>query len=88
MSKTTAAHTPYQPWLNSYPDGIDYAAPIDTTPVPERIAQSVKTHAERVALDFLGKETTYAELGEEIDALAGALQKQMGIKKKAIGLPC
>lgn len=81
MSTKSATHQPYQPWLNNYPDGIDYFAPIDTTPVPERIARAVRTHAERVALDFLGKETTYAELGEAIDAMAGALQKQMGIKK-------
>lgn len=71
----------YQPWINNYPDGIDFYAPVDTTPVTEQIEASVKKHAQSVALDFLGKETTFAELGDAIDKMAGALQKQMGVKK-------
>ncbi|WP_299348416.1 long-chain fatty acid--CoA ligase [uncultured Maritalea sp.] len=81
MGTKSATHKPYQPWIDNYPEGIDFYAPVDTTPVPEQIDASVKKHANRVALDFLGKETTFAELGEAIDQMAGALQKQMGIKK-------
>ncbi|MGJ8528007.1 long-chain-fatty-acid--CoA ligase [Maritalea sp.] len=81
MATGSANHQLYQPWLNSYPDGIDYYAPIDTTPVTERITKSVAENASIVALDFLGRETTYAELGIAIDQMAGALQKEMGIKK-------
>jgi len=81
MTKKPTTHKPYQPWINNYPDGIDFYAPIDTTPVPEQIAAAVKKHAQNVALDFLGRETTYAQMGDAIDRLAGALQKQMGVKK-------
>jgi len=81
MSTKASKHQPYQPWITNYPDGIDYHAPVDTTPVPEQIAAATKKHAQSVALDFLGKETTFAELGEAIDEMAGALQKQMGVKK-------
>jgi long-chain acyl-CoA synthetase len=38
-------------------------------------------HADEPALDFLGKKTTYAELGRAIDALTGAFQKELGIEK-------
>ena len=81
MATGSANHQLYQPWLKNYPDGIDYYAPIDTTPITERITKSVAQNAARVALDFLGKETTYAELGIAIDQMAGAFQKEMGVKK-------
>lgn len=74
-------HTPYQPWIENYPEGIDYFAEIDTTPVPFRIERAVKEHASRIALDFLGAETSYAELGDQIERMAGALQKELGLKK-------
>ncbi|WP_424983636.1 long-chain-fatty-acid--CoA ligase [Maritalea sp. S77] len=80
MTKQTE-HTPYQPWIDHYPDGIDYFAEIDTTPVPTRIDRAVKEHASLVALDFLGAETTYAEMGDQIERMAGALQKELGLKK-------
>ncbi len=80
MTKKTK-HKPYQPWIEHYPDDIDYFAEIDTTPVPARIEKAVKENASRVAMDFLGAETTYAELGDQIDRMAGALQKELGIKK-------
>ncbi|MCF4099608.1 long-chain-fatty-acid--CoA ligase [Maritalea mediterranea] len=74
-------HKPYQPWIDKYPEGIDFFAEIDTTPVPERVDKAVKEHATRVAMDFLGAETTYAEMGDQIERMAGALQKELGLKK-------
>jgi long-chain acyl-CoA synthetase len=70
-----------RPWLSDYPEGIDWDAPIDMTPVTERIRQAVERHGDRSALDFLGKSTSYRELGQSIDALAGALQKDLGVTK-------
>ncbi len=74
-------HKPYQPWIENYPEGIDYFAEIDTTPVPTRIERAVKEHASLIAMDFLGAETSYAEMGDQIERMAGALQKELGIKK-------
>ncbi len=51
MTKKTK-HKPYQPWIEHYPDDIDYFAEIDTTPVPARIEKAVKENASRVAMDF------------------------------------
>lgn len=81
MATKATTHKLYQPWLNNYPDGIDYYAPVDTTPVTEQIDRAVTKYADSVALDFLGKETTFAEMGDAINQMAGALQKQLGIKK-------
>ncbi len=70
-----------KPWLKSYPKGIDWNAPIDTTPVFETVLKSCDKHGDRVAIDFLGATTSYASLGSQIRAMAGALQKDYGIKK-------
>jgi long-chain acyl-CoA synthetase len=76
---TKTAH--HRPWLNNYPAGVDYFAPIDLTPVFERVANACKTYSSHVALDFLGAETTYGELGRQIDAFCGALQAELGVVK-------
>jgi len=81
MTEQATSHQLYQPWLNNYPEGIDYYAPIDTTLVTDQVDAAVKKYDSAVALDFLGRETTYAELGAQIDRFAGALQKEMGVKK-------
>jgi long-chain acyl-CoA synthetase len=81
MAKENNQHTPYQPWINNYPEGIDFNAPIDQTPVSVRIDRAVEKYGPNVALDFLGAETTFAELGKQIDALAGAMQQKLGVKK-------
>lgn len=76
-----ATHKPYQPWIDHYPDGIDYFAEIDTTPIPTRIEKAVEEHASLIAMDFLGAETSYAEMGDQIERMAGALQKELGLEK-------
>lgn len=70
-----------RPWLNSYPPGIDWHAPISTRPVHERVRETCARQPDARALDFLGRTTTYGALGREIDALAGALQAELGVKK-------
>ncbi len=85
VAKKSAAKKPaansQKPWLKSYPKGIDWNAPIDTTPVFETVLKSCDKHGDRVAIDFLGATTSYASLGSQIRAMAGALQKDYGIKK-------
>ena len=81
MAKDSKNHQPYQPWINNYPEGIDYHAEIDLTPVPVRIDRAIKENGDKVALDFLRGETTFGELGQHIDALAAAMQQTLGVKK-------
>lgn len=72
---------PERPWLKSYPPGIDWHAPISTRPVHEKVRDVCARQPEMPALDFLGRVTRYGELGRQIEALAGALQADLGVAK-------
>lgn len=70
-----------RPWVDHYPPGIAWDARIDTTPVHEQVLASCARTPEAVALDFLGRRTRFRELGEQIEAFAGALQQRFGVTK-------
>jgi long-chain acyl-CoA synthetase len=80
MDTVAIADNP-KPWLEAYPAGIAWDAPIDTTPVFEQVLAACARHPENDALDFLGKKTRFGELGRTINAFAGALQSQFGVRK-------
>ncbi|HWR84457.1 MAG TPA: long-chain-fatty-acid--CoA ligase [Rhodoglobus sp.] len=69
-----------RPWLTSYAPGV----PADITDVRETLvdmlAGSVRRHRRRVALEFFGAETTYGELGEQVERVAGSLRK-LGVRR-------
>lgn len=77
---TTAAGTE-RPWTKHYPEGISWDAKIDATPVHEQVLAACARTPEADALDFLGKKTRFGELARLINAFAGALQTQFGVKK-------
>ncbi len=72
---------PYRPWVNNYPEGIEWDVPINTTPVHEQVLKACDLDPEATALDFLGSTTSFGSLKSQIHALAGALQKQYGVTK-------
>jgi len=76
-----AAEDAMRPWVKHYPEGIEWNTQIDLTPVHERVLASCARTPEADALDFMGKKTRYRDLARDIDAFAGALQKQLGIAK-------
>lgn len=76
----TTVTTPARPWLDHYPEGIDWSAPLGDIPIHHQILSTCSKHGSAVALDFLGAETSYESLGRQIKALAGALQKDFGVK--------
>jgi long-chain acyl-CoA synthetase len=78
-TRTTDAHP--RPWVDHYPDGIAWDVPIDKTPVFEQVLSACAKHANEDALDFLGKKTKFGQLAKAINAFAGALQQQFGVKK-------
>ncbi len=67
-----------RPWLKFYEDGV----PHDFTPsrltLPELLRETAERHPHRVALGFLGANTTYRELWHSVQRLALALEK-MGV---------
>ena len=68
-----------RPWLTHYPPNIAWDAPIDQTPVHERILAQCRRTPKANALDFLGKKTTFGELARQVEALSGALQAEFGV---------
>ena len=64
-----------RPWLAAYAPGV----PTDIDPVDETLVdlldQAVERYGSKVATEFFGAETTYAELGEQVSRAANALRK-------------
>ncbi|MBG9884995.1 hypothetical protein ABE10_00015, partial [Bacillus toyonensis] len=64
---------PPRPWTTSYADGV----PEDLTPVDgslvDIVAASARDYPDAPALQFFGRETTYAELQNAIDRAAAGL---------------
>ena len=77
----TAAEGAVRPWVKHYPEGISWDTAIDTTPVHEQVLRTCGRTPDADALDFLGKKTRFRDLAKQIEALAGALQRELGVKK-------
>ncbi len=80
MAEATTADVP-RPWTAHYPEGITWDVPINTTPVFEQVLAACARNPNGNALDFLGKKTRFGELAKAINAFAGALQTQFGVRK-------
>ena len=68
-----------KPWLDSYADGVPRELEVPPGTLGDLIAESVATYPRGVALEFFGRETSYAELGEQIDHAAEGLRR-LGVK--------
>ena len=66
-------------WSHSYPKGMRWDAPLKFTPVQAILEDAAARFADRPALHFMGKTTTYAEL----DALA--CKAAAGFQKLGVG---
>ncbi|MBI5851953.1 MAG: long-chain fatty acid--CoA ligase [Planctomycetes bacterium] len=66
------------PWLHSQPPGVDWHAPIDTTPLPARFKATAARFATHPCLEFLGKSWTYAEVEALVDRAAKGL-RELGV---------
>lgn len=68
-----------KPWLDSYADGVPRELEVPPGTLGDLIAESVATYPRNVALEFFGRETSYAELGEQIEHAAEGLRR-LGVK--------
>jgi long-chain acyl-CoA synthetase len=75
-----SATDPQRPWLDSYAPGVPAEIDLPTTSLADLIAESVRTYPQNVAIEFFGQETTYAELGDQIERAAEGLRR-LGVKK-------
>ena len=70
-----------RPWIDHYPEGITWDIAINDTPVHEQVLAACARTPDVDALDFLGAKIRFGALAKAINAFAGALQQQFGIKK-------
>ncbi len=68
------------PWLSSYAENIDWSMELAEVPLGEIFDESVARYGSRVCASFLGKETSYHEIGDLAARCAKGLQ-EMGIAK-------
>ncbi|WP_010205917.1 long-chain-fatty-acid--CoA ligase [Salinibacterium sp. PAMC 21357] len=69
-----------RPWLANYADGVPDEIPLPDGSLYDLVAASIAKYPNGVALEFFGKETTYAELGAQIDRAAEGL-RLLGVQK-------
>ena len=67
-------------WLEHYPDGVDWNAPIPAKPLYVLMDDAVARFPQRPCLDFLGRIYTYAELDGLIDRATAGFQR-LGVGK-------
>jgi len=68
-----------RPWLVSYAPGVPPDVDVPVESLPEMLAASARRYGHRVALDFFGAETTYAQLAEAVSRAAEALRR-LGVR--------
>lgn len=68
-----------RPWLASYAPGVPADVEVPAESLPEMLAASARRYGGRVALDFFGAETTYAELADEVGRAAESL-RALGVR--------
>jgi len=69
-----------RPWLDNYADGVPDEIPLPEGSLYDLVAASVAEYPRGVALEFFGRETSYAELGAQIDRAAEGL-RLLGVQK-------
>jgi long-chain acyl-CoA synthetase len=71
---------PARPWLDSYAEGVPREIPLPTGSLADLIRASITEFGSHVAIEFFGREWTYAELGDQIDRAAEGLRR-LGVRK-------
>lgn len=64
-----------RPWLRSYAPGVPHELPAPEGSLYDLIRDSVAQYPDRPALEFFGRVTTYAELGDQVERAAEGLRK-------------
>ena len=68
-----------RPWLDHYPPDVDWFKSYEAQPLPALLDAAVAQNASRPCTNFLGKTTTYGEIGAAVDRTAAGLSKIGGI---------
>lgn len=68
------------PWLKSYPPGIDWSARMEAAPVSALLDRTVQQYGDKPGFDFMGKVTSWKDIGDQVNRMAKGLQG-LGVKK-------
>ena len=79
MAESDAQGTAH-PWEKSYPENVDWHAPLPTGPLHRLMDDAVARFGDRPAVDFMDKITSYRELGAQANQAAEGFQK-LGVGK-------
>ena len=74
------------PWEKSYPDNVDWNAPLPTGALHRLLDDAVARFGDRPAIDFMDKITSYRELGRQANKAAQGFQKLGVGKGKKVGI--
>ncbi len=77
---------PLHPWLDHYPDGVDWHAPIPAAPLHRLMQDAGARFGPRPAFDFLGRRTTWAEAAATASRIAAGFQRLRYAKGDRVGL--
>lgn len=69
-----------KPWLKNYPEEVPSSLTFEEIPVQEFLTRAYKKNPSKVAIHFMGKDLTYAELYESALKFANYLQT-LGVEK-------
>ena len=75
----TVLERPY-PWEANYPDGLTWDQELAEKPLFTLLDDAVARYGERPCLDFLGRKSSYKEIGQLVDRAAKGFQA-LGVKK-------
>lgn len=78
-----------RPWSNSYAEGVPHDIDEVTGTLVDLVAEAVAAYGPQAALEFFGRETTYAQLGDQVARAAEGLRR-LGVRagdRVAILLP-
>ena len=68
------------PWEAHYPEGLDWSLDLAPRPLFALLEDACAAHAERPCLDFLGRKSSYREIGQLVDRAAKGFQA-LGVGK-------
>ena len=80
------SHDNSRPWLDHYPEGIDWHAPIPVAPLHTLLDDARARFGGSAAFDFLGRRTSWAEAATMAERVAAGLQRLRYQKGDRLGL--
>ena len=63
------------PWLASYPEGVDWHQKFIDAPLYQLLDEAVERFPDNICTNFLGRTMTYSDIGQQVNQIAGALQR-------------